>query len=323
MKNTSHPKMAVIGIGLIGGSIGLALKEAGAEFEIVGHDIDPSTAKKACQMGAIDRAEWNLISAVEGAILVVISTPVLAVKETMQAIADYLEEGVIVTDTTTTKEKVLEWAEEFLPPMAHFIGGDPIVDETKTGIEAARADLFHGATYCLIPSPTAHPKAMGFMDYLVRALGAMPFYLGAAEHDGQMAVAEHLPYLLAATLFRTACRAPAWRDMTKLVSHNFERVTHFPSPEPATYRDICLTNADNLCRSIDLFMERLKEVRGLLEEEDVAGLGEFFSDPTSSRRAWLERKRTDFEASEATWDQVGRWGGLLGPLLPRRQGPKG
>ncbi len=318
----SHSKMAIIGVGLIGCSMGLALKEAGAEFEIVGHDIDSSTAKRARQIGAIDRAEWNLISAVEGANLVIISIPVLAVKETMQAIADHLEEGVIVTDTTTTKEKVLRWADEFLPPTAHFIGGDPIVDEAKTGIEAARADLFHGATYCLIPSPRAHPKAVEFVDNLVRALGAHPFYLEPAEHDGQMAVAEHLPYLLAAALFRMASRAPAWQDMARLVSHNFERVTQFPSSEPDTYRDICLTNVDNLCRSIDLFMERLKEIKGLLEEEDAERLEELFSDPTSARRTWLEGRRADFEALQAALDQVRGWSGLLGPILPRRRGPK-
>lgn len=319
----AQAKVTIIGVGVIGGSIGLALKEAGAEFEIVGHDIDPSTTKKACQIGAIDRAEWNLISAVEGANLVIISIPVLAVKETMQAIADYLEEGAIVTDTTTIKERVLRWAEEFLPPSVHFIGGDPIVDEEKTGIEAARANLFHGATYCLTPSPRAHPKAVEFMDNLVRALGANPFYLEPAEHDGQMAVAEHLPYLLAAALFRMASRAPAWQDMTKLVSHNFERVTHFPSSEPDTYRDICLTNVDNLCRSIDLFIERLKEIRRLLEEEDAKGLEELFSDPTSARRTWLEGRRADFEALQAALDQVRGWGGFLGPLFPRMRGPKG
>ncbi len=313
----SHPKMAIIGVGLIGGSIGLALKEARVGFEIVGHDIDPATAKRACQIGAIDKAEWNLISAVEGANLVIISTPVLAVKETMQAIADYLEEGVIVTDTTTTKEKVLRWADEFLPPAAHFIGGDPIVREAKTGIQAARADLFHGVTYCLIPSPRTHPKAVEFMDNLVRALGANPFYLEPAEHDGQMAVAEHLPYLLAAALFRMASRAPAWQDMCKLVSHNFERVTRFPSSEPDTYRDICLANVDNLCRSIDLFIERLKEIRGLLVEEDAEGLEELFSDPTLARRTWLER-RADFEAL----DRVRGWNGFLGLLSPRMQGGK-
>jgi len=315
-------KVTIIGVGVIGGSIGLALKEAKAEFEIVGHDIDPSTAKRACQIGAIDRAEWNLISAVEGANLVIISIPVLAVKETMQAIADYLEEGVIVTDTATTKEKVLAWADEFLPPTAHFIGGDPIVSEAKTGIQAARADLFHGATYCLIPSPRAHPKAVEFMDNLVRAWGANPFYLEPAEHDGQMAVAEHLPYLLAAALFRMASRAPAWQDMTKLISHNFERITQFPSSEPDTYRDICLTNVDNLCRSIDLFIERLREVRGLLEEEDAEGLEDLFSDPTTARRTWLEGRRADFEALQAALDQVRGRGGFRDLLLPRRRGPR-
>jgi len=318
----SHPKMAIIGVGLIGGSMGLALKEAGAGFEIAGHDIDSSTAKRACQIGAIDRAECHLISAVEGANLVIISIPLLAVKQTMQAIANYLEEGVIVTDTTTTKEKVLEWADEFLPPTAHFIGGDPIVEEAKTGIQAARADLFHGATYCLTPSPRAHPQAVEFMDNLVRALGAKPFYLEPAEHDGQMAVAEHLPYLLAAALFRMASRAPAWQDMTRLVSHNFARVTHFPSSEPDTYRDICLTNVDNLCRSIDLFIEGLKEIRGFLEEEDAEGLEELFSDPTSARRTWLEGRGADFEASQAALDQVRGGGGFLDTLLPRRRGPK-
>jgi prephenate dehydrogenase len=303
--------------------MGLALKGRGVESRIVGYDPEPATLKAAKQREAIDMAESRLPSAVEGAGVVIMDLPLSAMEEAFEIMAEHLWEGAVVTDTATAKERVLEWAEALLPSGVHFVGGDPIIGEEERGLEAAREDLFQGVTYCLIPSPRAHPKAVELMVRLVRTLGAEPFFLGATEHDGEMALMGHLPHLMGAALFRAACRGPAWRDLSKLISPHFERVTRFPSSEPGLYRDICLSNREHLSRSIDLLMERLEEAKEMLARGDEEGLVELFSDPISDRQGWLKVKQADFSHTAENMEeirQMRRLGGLgqyLG-LTPRR-----
>src|SRR3990172_7615468 len=136
--NGAKKRITIIGTGLIGGSIGLALKAAKLEgVEIVGHDRERDSAAKAAKMGAVDRAEHNLPRSVEGAGMVIIATPVLAVRETMELIGQDLGEGAIVTDTASTKAHVMRWAAELLPAGVSFIGGHPIAGKENQGIENA------------------------------------------------------------------------------------------------------------------------------------------------------------------------------------------
>ena len=119
-------RTTIVGLGLVGSSIGLALKGTGAEFEIVGHDKDGNAAKRAYKSGCVDRTEWNLINACDGADLIVISTPLAGVESTLAAIAQDLKAGAVVTDTARLKVPVLNWARESLPDTVHFVGGHPI-----------------------------------------------------------------------------------------------------------------------------------------------------------------------------------------------------
>src|SRR5574341_1212043 len=154
-------RITIIGTGLIGGSLGLALKASSLKgLELVGHDADREAATRAAKMGAIDRAEYNLPRAIEGAGMVIIAVPLLAVREVMQQIAPHLVEGAIVTDTSSTKAHVMQWAQESLPEHVSFVGGHPMAGKESAGIEHAEAALFRDCTYCICPAVDASDSAV-------------------------------------------------------------------------------------------------------------------------------------------------------------------
>ena len=289
----SKPRITIVGLGLIGGSIGLALRQAGNDYEVVGHDREHAVASKARKLGAVSKTEWNLISACEGADLIIIATPVVAIKETLTAIAPYLKPGCLVTDTGSIKGPVVAWAKEILPDTVNFVGGNPIVSQESslpTGIEGARADLFQGGLYCLTPLPEAAPQAVQLATDLVHLLGAKPFFLDAAEHDGLVAGVDHLPFVLSAALLGTTVQSPAWREMRKLAGDAFQSVTRFSSGDAATYRDACLTNGENIVRWIDACLARLEELREVIAAQEAEKLEETFEEAMSVRDRWLRDK---------------------------------
>jgi len=302
------PRVTIVGLGLIGTSLGLALQEIDVDLEIVGHDREHSVAKAAASMGAVDRPEWNLIRAVEGADIVVLAIPVMAIRDTLAAIVEDLKPGVLVTDTASTKEQVIAWAEELLPPHANFVGGDPIVRQAGQGQAAARADLFRGMPYCIVPAPRATEDAVQLLTGVVTKIGAEPFFLDAAEHDGLMAGVSHLPFVLSAAMVRMVANSPASRDLQRLVGQEYRSSTTFSSTDPAVYRDLCLTNAQNIVRWIDGFIAQLTELRGILTSEDGERLGDLFAEAMETRERWLKGEAAPSAAGEAL--EQARTGGL-------------
>jgi len=299
----SKPRITIVGLGLIGGSIGLALRQTGSDYEVVGHDREHTVASKARKLGAVSKAEWNLISACEEADLIIIATPVMAIKETLTAIASYLKPGCLITDTASIKGPVMAWAKEILPETVNFVGGDPIISQEPstegsplTGIEGARADLFQGGLYCLTPSPEVAPQAVQLATDLVHLLGAKPFFLDAAEHDGLVAGVDHLPFVLSAILLATTTQNPAWREMRKLAGDAFQSATRFSSSDAATYRDACLTNGENIVRWIDACLARLEELREVIAAQEAEKLEKTLEEAMSARDRWLRDK------AEGRWE---------------------
>lgn len=292
------PRITIVGLGLIGGSIGLALQKSKNNFEIMGHDREHSIARTAQKMGAIDRANWNLVSACEHADLIILAIPASGIKDTLSAIAPYLKEGCIITDTATTKRAVLNWADEILPDKVSFVGGDPLVGTEESGIEAATADLFAKATYCLVPSVKAAPKAVQLISDLVTLLGAKPYFVGATEHDGLMAGVGHMPFVLAAALLDATRQSPSWRELKRMASHDFQAATHFASDDPQHYRELCLANRDSIIHWIDACQESLSHMRQALSSGDGEEVEELFATSMAARNEWLHGEQ-DSELSEA------------------------
>ena len=289
MGSQSVRQVTINGTGLIGGSLGLALKQARPEVRIIGYDRDHGAAGRAQRRGAVDRAEWNLPAAVERADLVIVATPVGAVAEVFQQLAPLLKPGAIVTDTASTKAQVMTWAQTYLPPTVSFIGGHPMAGKEQAGVEAADARLFAGCTYCLMPAPTASEAAVETVIALVQAIGAHPYFLDPAEHDSFVAAISHLPFLVAAALFQTAGGSPVWRDLERLAASGFRDTTRLASGDPIMHRDICLTNRESILRWLDRFAVELQTVRALVAEGGPA-LETFFRQVKEARDAWLGQR---------------------------------
>lgn len=315
-------KIAIIGTGLIGGSLGLALKQAKLDVEIVGHDKNANAAGLAKKRGAIDRTDWNLLSAVDGAALIIIATPVMAVKETLQIIAPELKPGTLVTDTASTKQQVMGWANDMLPKGVDFIGGHPLATQVGSGIEAATSNLFADRAYCLMPAANARESALETMAGLAQMIGARPFFIDPLEHDAYAAAVDHLPFLAATALMHTVTSSPGWREIRRLAASEFENASLPVTGNAYMYSGICQTNKDALLRWLDDYILRITEVRDLVAEgsDDLLGA---FSKAQEDRAAWLasvgQEDVADLPSSSiGTGDQLKQifLGGLADRPLP-------
>ena len=281
-------RITIIGLGLIGGSIGLALKQAKPEeTEIVGYTRSSETAIKALKRGAVDKMEDNLVSAVDKADIVILATPPMTMKEILEQIGPHLSPSCIVTDTASTKAKVMEWAEEYLPSGIDFIGGHPMAGKELSGIEAAEVDLFQGCTYCLIPRGSASPAAAQVIADLVNTLGANPLFTTATEHDNFVAGISHLPLVLSSALVMSTTNSPFWRDMSGLAAGGYRDLTRLASQHPRMNRDICITNQHYIVNWIDEFVKELSRLRQFIIEggED---LEKAFIQAQQARHKWIE-----------------------------------
>lgn len=281
-------RVVIVGLGLIGGSMGLALKKARAvDLERVGFARRAEVAAKAVSIGAVDRAEGNLISAVEDASLVIVATPPMAIKEILAQIGTHLPPGCIVTDTASTKAQVMEWAQELLPPSVNFIGGHPMAGKETFGIEAADADLFRGCVYCLVPGDNAGSEAIDLVSGLVTQIGANPLLLDASDHDSLVAGISHLPLLISAALTSATTKSHSWSQMARLAAGGFRDLSRLASGNPEMSRDICLTNKGPILHWIDEFLEELGEFRRLVSE-DGKELERAFLRVREERQRWLQ-----------------------------------
>ena len=260
-------KVAIVGLGLIGGSIGLGLKQWSAAnsksgrqpaLEIAGFDQNLEHQRRAKKIGAVDRTEWELRRAVHDADLIILATPVVAMKEIMADIAPLLRSGAVVTDTASTKAEVLEWANEILPATVHFVGGHPMAGKAES-IDGAEPNLFTGATWCISPSMTANDEAVRTVLGMVAALGAEAFFVDPVEHDAFVAGVSHLPFIVSASIMNALTSDLAWKDMKTLTAGGFRDTTRLASGSPAMHRDIVLTNADSIDRWVAAMIVQLEE----------------------------------------------------------------
>jgi prephenate dehydrogenase len=283
--------VAIIGLGLIGGSIGLALRQGKrSRWGIVGYSRRQETVATALSLGAIQRGATNIKDAVRQVDLVIIATPVLAVKETFSQIAPDLPSGCIVTDTASTKVQVMKWAEEILPPTVNFIGGHPMAGKETYGIQAAEAELFQRCTYCVTPSDKASPKSIDTVIDMVKKLGAIPSFLDAQEHDNLVAGISHLPMLLSAALVSLTTKNPSWAKMSKLAASGYHDLTRLASGSPEVNSQICLSNHEAIIDWIDRFSRELDRYRQLVAKGDKR-LEQALTEANRARQEWLEQTR--------------------------------
>ncbi|MBN2186855.1 MAG: prephenate dehydrogenase/arogenate dehydrogenase family protein [Dehalococcoidia bacterium] len=281
-------QVAIIGLGLIGGSIGLALKQTSDPgWKIVGYARRPEVASQALSSSIVDKIEASLKETVKDAELVIIATPVLTIKGILSQIADHLPHGCVVTDTASTKLQVMKWAEELLPPTVDFIGGHPMAGKETYGIETAEAGLFQGCIYCLTPAEKASPSSIGQMSDMVKKLGATPFFIDTQEHDSLVAGISHLPMLLSAALVSATAKDASWDKMSALAASGYRDLTRLASGNPEVNAHICLSNQEAILHWADKFSKELNRYRRLLASGDKQ-LEEALAEASKARQQWLK-----------------------------------
>lgn len=278
-------RVAIIGLGLIGGSIGLALRQAKAVEQVAGYDLGRGVSEHARKLGAIDQSCNTLADAVRGTELIILATPVGAMRSLLQSIATLASPGAVVTDVASTKAQVINWAEEYLPPHIFFVGGHPIAGKELSGVEAAEAALFQNCVYCLTPTRHTSAVALEKVSQLIEVLGARVRFLEPVEHDGQVAGVSHLPFVASTILMQTVTGSATWDDAAYLAGSGFRDMTRLAAGSPEMYRDICLTNGEALTRWLNSYIEELTRFRDRLAAHDST-IGEVFSHAQQLRRAW-------------------------------------
>jgi len=315
----TNPRITIIGLGLVGGSMGLALKNSGKPIEIVGHDRHPERNHQASKLGAVDKTSFNLPRACRDADMIILAIPLSNIRETLKVIGPDLKQGCVVTDTTTLKQPVLTWAAETLPEGVFFIGGAPVLnlsaEEATAGLDGAREDLFQNLLYPLCLSSKANPKAAKLVTGLVNLLQAHPFYLDPVEHDGLRAAVETLPILTSLALMQQAAGSPSWREARKLADYVFDTTTAPLAGDAEAQRARIMLNSKNLLPRIDALIEKLTQFREWVASDDRDALKNVFDQTTFERDLWLDdRAKGNWETRPGA-PEVPGVSGLLGHLF--------
>jgi prephenate dehydrogenase len=261
-------RVAIVGLRLIGGSIGLALHTAKAARQITGYDLDKSVVHNARKIGAIDQSCPTLADAVRDAEFVILATPISLIRSFLQDIATVASPGTVVTDVASTKAQIISWAEEYLPPSVLFVGGHPILSIDTYDDGLATAALFKDCVYCLTPTKRTPSTALHKVIQLIEILDAQVRFLEPAEHDGLVAGVNHLPFVLSAILMNTVAESPSWVDTAIVAEKSMYNMTRMASNNPEVYRDICMTNSEALSRWLDEYIRGLSAFRDQLMLHD-------------------------------------------------------
>lgn len=264
-------RVAIIGTGLIGGSFALALKRESPEISIIGFSRSGSAARAAVR-GAVNESTADLATAVRGADLVYVAAPIGASIEALSVIAKHAEPHAVVTDAGSTKAAICRVAKEHFRAGAKFLGGHPMAGKEQSGIEHADAELFRGAPYILMGTEaTADPRALRFAE-LVRAIGARPVWSDPDTHDWAVGIVSHLPQLAAIALARVVQDETDETGLPlSLASSGLQDSLRLAGSPYNVWRDILLTNTDNVSRALDRLAQAIDYLRTHLASKDLEG----------------------------------------------------
>ena len=280
--STAPESVALIGTGLIGASIGLALRRV--SVVVRGYDHDAARADAALALGALDAVAGSVADVVAGAELTVVAVPVGHVAD---VVLDALDAGaVLVTDVGSVKAPVVAAVEAARPDLApRFVGGHPMAGSEQEGLAGAAADLFVGATWVLTPTPRTDPDVFAAVRSWVAAFGAEPLAVTPELHDALVAVVSHVPQLAASTLMNVASAGSEEHAvMLRLAAGGFRDMTRIASSHPAIWPDICLANRDAIVGALDRYLDELTRVRAIVAGGERADLLELLESARSARR---------------------------------------
>jgi prephenate dehydrogenase len=281
----SLSRVSILGVGLLGGSIGLAIRSRLNSCKIVGYGHRASTLATAMEIGAIDEKATSAADAAAGSDLVILCTPVGLLGSMLQQVAPALKAGAIVTDVGSTKRSVVEAGERLVPKGGFFVGSHPMAGSEKRGVEYARPDLFENATCIITPTPRTDAHALATVDKFWQSLGMRTTRLTPEEHDRHLADVSHLPHALAAALVSMQDDAAL-----ALCGKGFLDATRIAGGDGALWRDILHDNRDNMRASLERLSEQLAHLTKLLEPEKAKEMEEWLNAAAKRREALLREK---------------------------------
>jgi prephenate dehydrogenase len=276
-------KLAVIGVGLIGGSFALALKQAKQVSHVVGVGRNAANLKTALERGIIDSTAPDAGAAARGADLVLVATPV---GQYAQVFASLRDASALITDGGSTKRDVIAAARNALGPrISRFVPAHPIAGAEKSGAAAASADLFRGKRVVLTPVEENRAQDVSTVEQVWRSCGANVSRMNPEEHDAVLATVSHLPHLLAYALVHEVASRDNSAQLFSFAAGGFRDFTRIASSHPEMWRDICVANKDQLLREIARFSSKLEEVKALLD--NPAKLEKLFAEARAARDKWI------------------------------------
>ena len=286
MNTPFFKQLTILGVGLIGGSVALALKQAGQVSQVTGAGRNLNTLAEAIKLGAIDQAT-TMEEAVSTADVVVLATPVGQFPRIMQAIVPHLKPDAVITDVGSTKSDVAAAAREHMGKhLPHFVPAHPIAGAEKSGVSAARADLFLGKHVVLTPLPETSPDAIDIVERLWQTCGAKVSQMTPLMHDQVFAAVSHLPHLLAFALVAELDNRSNAEQLFGYAAGGFRDFTRIAASSPEMWRDISLANKQPLLKELKAYQDQIAYLAAILEQGDGVALEMLFQRASIARNNW-------------------------------------
>ncbi len=280
-------KITLVGVGLLGGSLGLALRRRKLAKEIAGYVRREVSIKECERAGATDYATTDLLAAVSGADLIVLCTPLSQMKPLMRQMLPAIKRGAIITDVGSVKGSVVRELESLVAKAgAHFIGSHPMTGGEKQGVLAARAELFECAVCVVTPTQNTNPAAWRKVETLWKDVGARLLRASPDEHDAFVSRSSHLPHLMAATLANLVLDPKLPKEQALLCATGFRDTTRVASGSPEMWRDIAVTNRKQIGRALSGFIAELNKFQSALKRGDAKAIAKFYETAKQRRDNW-------------------------------------
>lgn len=277
-------RVAVIGLGLMGGSLALALKKSRKTGLVTGYDTSEEVSREARKLGVADHVAGSAIEAASGAGLLFLATPTGSIPGCFMEVRDVLAPRAIVTDTGSAKMKVTAAIESSLPPGIRYVGGHPMTGSEQSGVQWARPDLYRQAFYILTPTGRTDAEAFQLLHGLLTDIGARVISMDPESHDRAMATVSHVPHLLSLLLMEMAeSQRAQMKNLFAIAAGGFRDMTRIAASSPDIWLDICMENTDFIIERLREYEARIGDMVCLLENRDSSGLMELFEAARRSR----------------------------------------
>ncbi len=295
----SYRRLVILGLGLMGGSLAIGLRQRGLVEQVVAWGRGEASLQLGVEMGCIDSFTLDLGEALRGADMVVIATPTLVAEQVMDRLPGLLEPTSVLTDVASVKGNLLRRAREIWgqePP--NLVLAHPIAGSEESGVAAARGDLFEQHRVILTPTRHTDHEALSVVEQMWQAVGAEVVQMDVGQHDRVLAATSHLPHILAYSLVDLLARQDRQQDIFRFAAGGFRDFTRIASSDPQMWHDISLANTDALLQMIDQYAEQLQRLRSAIADHDSEQIMALYSNAKAARDRFAELLQARHESRE-------------------------